>query len=51
MAKETNMTKKVLALLLLSLALSGCIVAPVGYRNGGHGEYHSDRGYDNGWRR
>ena len=46
------MTKKILALLLLSLALTGCIVEPVGYRNGGHGEYyHSDRGYDSGWRR
>jgi len=43
------MTKKILALLLLSLALSGCIVEPGGYRNGGHGECHSDRGSNGGW--
>jgi len=51
-AKEIIMTKKILALLLLSLALTGCIVEPGGgYRYGGHGDYHSDRGYDSGWRR
>lgn len=45
------MTKKILALLLLSLVLTGCIVEPGGYRNGGQGEYHSDRGSHDGWRR
>jgi hypothetical protein len=49
--KETNVTKKILALLLLSLTLTGCIVEPGGYRNGGHGEYHSDRGPNGGWYR
>jgi hypothetical protein len=48
LAKETTMTKKILALLLLSLALTGCIVEPGGYRNGWHGDYHSDRGDDGG---
>jgi hypothetical protein len=50
-AKETNMMKKILALLLLSLALTGCIIEPGGYRNGGHGEYHSDRSANGGWYR
>ena len=48
------MTKKILALLLISLALTGCIVEPGGYggyRDGGRGEHHSDRGFDGGWRR
>jgi hypothetical protein len=45
------MTKKILALLLLSLALTGCIVEPGGYYDRGHGEYHQDRGSDGGWRR
>jgi hypothetical protein len=39
------MKKILLMLLLLSLGLTGCIVAP-GYRDGPHGDYHSDRG---GW--
>jgi hypothetical protein len=50
-AKETKMTKKILALLLLSLALTGCIVEPGGYHNGWHGDYHSDRGSNGGWYR
>jgi hypothetical protein len=50
-AKETTMAKNILTLLLLSLALTGCIVEPGGYRDGGHGEFHSDRGDDGGWRR
>jgi len=45
------MTKKILALLLLSLALTGCIVEPGGYHYGWHGDYHSDRGSDGGWHR
>ncbi len=45
------MIKKILALLVLSLALTGCIIEPGGYRNGGHGEYHSDHSNDNGWHR
>jgi hypothetical protein len=45
------MTKKLLALLLLTLTLAGCIVEPGGWRNGGHGDYHSDRGDDGGWHR
>jgi hypothetical protein len=46
---ETIMTKQILALLLISLTLTGCIVEPGGYRNDRHGEYHSDRGYNGGW--
>ena len=38
---ENKMKKTLLALLLLSLTLTGCIVAP-GFRN--HGENLSDRG-------
>jgi len=38
------MRKTLLALLLLSLTLTGCIVAPDGYRDRQHGDYHSDRG-------
>jgi len=46
------MKKTILALLLVSLGLTGCIVEPGGaYRDGRHGEYHSDRGSDGGWRR
>ena len=45
------MTKKILALLLLTLALTGGIVEPGGYRNGGHGDNHWDRGSDSGWHR
>ena len=45
------MIKKILAVLLLSLALTGCIVEPGGYRNDGHGEYHSDHGSNDGWQR
>jgi hypothetical protein len=46
------MKKTLLALLLLSLALTGCIVEPGGgFRYGDHGEYHSDRGFNGGWGR
>jgi hypothetical protein len=45
------MRKTLLALLLLSLTLTGCIIEPDGgYRGRQHGEYHSDRG-DGGWSR
>jgi hypothetical protein len=45
------MKKKILALSLILLALTGCIVEPGGgYRDGPHGESHSQRG-DNGWSR
>jgi len=43
------MKKSILALLLLSLAMTGCIVEPGGgHGNGDRGGYHSDRG---GWGR
>jgi hypothetical protein len=46
------MKKTLLALLLLSLALTGCIVEPGGgYRDGPHGDYHAERGYNGGWNR
>jgi hypothetical protein len=46
------MKKKFLTLLLLALALTGCIVEPGGgYRDGQRGEYHSDRGSNGGWGR
>jgi hypothetical protein len=39
------MKKTLLTLLLLSLALTGCIVEPGGgYHEGEHGGYHWDRG-------
>lgn len=37
------MKKTLLTLLVLSLALTGCIVEP-GHRDGPHGDWHSDRG-------
>ncbi len=45
------MKKTLLALLLLSLALTGCVVEPggYGYRGDGHGDFHADRGYNGGW--
>jgi hypothetical protein len=43
-AQEIEMRKTLLALLFLSLTLTGCIVAPDGYRDRQHGDYHSDRG-------
>jgi len=50
---ENKMKKKLLALLLLSLALTGCIVDP-GYRGGGdhdRGWSHSDRDSHGNWGR
>jgi hypothetical protein len=49
--KEIKMKKALLALLLFSLALTGCVVEPGGghaYRDGDHGEFHSGGG---GWGR
>jgi hypothetical protein len=45
---ETQMKKTLLALLLLSLALTGCVVEPGGgwgWHGGERGEYHQDRGW------
>jgi hypothetical protein len=43
---ETQMKKALLALLLLSLALTGCVVEPGrGWGWHGGGEYHQDRGW------
>jgi hypothetical protein len=46
------MKKTLLALLLLSLTITGCIVEPGGhgYRDDGRGELHPDHG-GNGWNR
>lgn len=39
------MKKVLLTLLLLSLALTGCIVEPGGgYHDGQHGDWHGERG-------
>jgi hypothetical protein len=53
--KETQMKIKLVALLLLSLALTGCVVEPGGgyyggrgYGDGGHGAYYGEHG---GWGR
>jgi hypothetical protein len=46
------MKKKFLVLLLLSLALTGCIVEPGGgYRGEPYGAYHSDHHDNGGWNR
>jgi hypothetical protein len=48
---ETYMKTTVIALLLLSLGLTGCIIAPGpgysghGYYGGGHGGYYGEHGY------
>ncbi len=49
------MTKTFVALLLLSLALTGCVVEPGGgygdrgYRDGGHAEFHAGYGEHAAW--
>lgn len=49
------MKKMLLTLLLLSLALTGCIVEPFGgYGHRGdadRGEFHRDRDHNGGWNR
>ena len=50
------MKKTLLTLLLLSLALTGCVIEPGGghgyYRGDGErGDHHADRGHDGGWNR
>jgi hypothetical protein len=54
-AKENKMKKMLLTLLLLSLALTGCIVEPFGGNghrgDAGRGEFHPDRDHNGGWNR
>ena len=50
---ETKMKTTLISLLLLSLALTGCIIAPGpgygdrGYYGGGHAGFYGEHGYEN----